>query len=982
MTNYLLDSEELTWVTSKNLAKNRLVAAVMLKFFQAEGRYPENDDPISLELVTSLAKQIDIDVKEFDITEQQWNNRSIERFRQEIRQLLNYRRATVSDGQQLVKHLMQDHDILTMTDAKQLEKAYEFFKLHKLEPLKTSEIRKYITTAITQIEADIFAKITNSLSIETKESLYALLKDKENKEETIEDKEKKAKLSKRPEMQLWQLKKDLTGSKLKDAQAGIDKLNSLRKIALLPVLADYNRKLAHKYYLRVMALVPSNIEEYIPQTRYTLMTFFCYIRSQILTDSLADLLLRLIKKMRNSAETVVSKEILSDVKCINGKFDILHSLAFITANNPNCLIKKKVYPEVSQITLNSLVTELRSKGRWYQNKVQGKIKSLYSQGARSTLLTLLDVFDFESHDQDSKKLVSAIKFIKNNRNFADQFYPDADKVPIEGVFSTEWYDAVISSKGINRFNYEVAVLEELHNRLSCKLIWIKGAYRYRDPDEDLPKDFEERKEYYYGLLGLPLCPKEFTSGLQNRVSMHLIDLHNTISANTKVKILDTKGGRIKITPSEPQEEPTNIKLLQQAINQRFSTINLIDILKEVDLMLNFTKKFQTAGFHSAMEQEKLRKRALLCIYALGSNAGLKRISTANENINYEDLRYIKRKYINTSNIKEAIADVINQINDVRDPEIWGIATTGVACDSTQVSAWDQNLLTEWHPRYKEYGVMIYWHVDMKSTCIYSQLKSCTSSEVGSMLKGILNHCTKMDIKQSYVDTHGQSLLGFGFSNLFKFDLLPRLKRINRQKLYYWSGKDKSKYSNIEPILEAPIDKKAIEENYHQAVKHAVALKIGSVEPEVMVKHLSSYNDNHPAYKALIEIGKAAKTIFLCRYLSSESLRIEIHAALNVVERLNSIMHFIFYGKLGELTSNNTEEQALSVACLHLLQVCMVYINTLIIQQVLAEEFWKNRLTSQDKRALTPLLHAHINPYGLFPLDLDQRLIILTKRHHG
>jgi len=28
-----------------------------------------------------------------------------------------------------------------------------------------------------------------------------------------------------------------------------------------------------------------------------------------------------------------------------------------------------------------------------------------------------------------------------------------------------------------------------------------------------------------------------------------------------------------------------------------------------------------------------------------------------------------------------------------------------------------------------------------------------------------------------------------------------------------------------------------------------------------------------------------------------------------------------------------------------------------------------------KRALTPLIHAHINPYGLFPLDLDQRLII-------
>jgi hypothetical protein len=63
------------------------------------------------------------------------------------------------------------------------------------------------------------------------------------------------------------------------------------------------------------------------------------------------------------------------------------------------------------------------------------------------------------------------------------------------------------------------------------------------------------------------------------------------------------------------------------------------------------------------------------------------------------------------------------------------------------------------------------------------------------------------------------------------------------------------------------------------------------------------------------------------------------------------------------------------ACLHLLQVCMVYINTLIIQELLSDPAWANKLTPEDKRALTPLIHAHINPYGLFPLDLYKRLII-------
>ena len=91
------------------------------------------------------------------------------------------------------------------------------------------------------------------------------------------------------------------------------------------------------------------------------------------------------------------------------------------------------------------------------------------------------------------------------------------------------------------------------------------------------------------------------------------------------------------------------------------------------------------------------------------------------------------------------------------------------------------------------------------------------------------------------------------------------------------------------------------------------------------------------------------------------------------------MDFIFYGKLGEISTNNRDDQELAIVCLHLLQVCMVYINTLIIQEVLSDRIWRNKLTIEDKRGLTPLIHAHINPYGLFPLDLNKRVIIERRK---
>jgi len=249
-----------------------------------------------------------------------------------------------------------------------------------------------------------------------------------------------------------------------------------------------------------------------------------------------------------------------------------------------------------------------------------------------------------------------------------------------------------------------------------------------------------------------------------------------------------------------------------------------------------------------------------------------------------------------------------------------------------------------------------------------------------MITGVLKHDTKMNMNKTYVDTHGQSTVGFAFSHGLTFDLLPRLKGLHRQKLYYPTARHKDSYQNLDPILQSPINWNCILENYDDYVKHLAALKTGTVEPDILIKKFSKDNYTHPVYKALIEIGNAVKTVFLCRYLASEKLRIEIHEALNVVERLNGIMGFIFYGKLGEISTNKKDDQLLAVACLHLLQVCMVYVNTLIIQEVLADPVWAGKLTPEDKRALTPLLHAHINPYGLFPLDLNQRLTIETSRH--
>lgn len=50
-------------------------------------------------------------------------------------------------------------------------------------------------------------------------------------------------------------------------------------------------------------------------------------------------------------------------------------------------------------------------------------------------------------------------------------------------------------------------------------------------------------------------------------------------------------------------------------------------------------------------------------------------------------------------------------------------------------AYDQNLFTERNSGYGGRGVLIYWHVEKKSTAIHSQLSNCATSEVAEMLDG-------------------------------------------------------------------------------------------------------------------------------------------------------------------------------------------------------------------------------------------------------
>jgi TnpA family transposase len=247
-------------------------------------------------------------------------------------------------------------------------------------------------------------------------------------------------------------------------------------------------------------------------------------------------------------------------------------------------------------------------------------------------------------------------------------------------------------------------------------------------------------------------------------------------------------------------------------------------------------------------------------------------------------------------------------------------------------------------RYGGRGVMIYWHVERNSLCIHSQLKSPSSSEVASMIEGVVHHCTEMEVDRQYVDSHGQSTVAFAFCRLLGFQLMPRLKAIHVQKLSRPDAGQPDAYKNLQLVLTKPIDWELIRQQYDQMIKYVTAVRLGTAETESILRRFMRSNIQHPADKAFAELGRSVKAIFLCRYLHSEDLRREINEGLNVIEQWNSANDFVFFARRGEMVGNRREDHEISMLALHLLQNCMVYITPSCCSRC-----WRSRIGRENSR---------------------------------
>ncbi len=557
--------------------RSRLGFAVLLKFFRLKGCFPRNRREVPTEGVRYLAKQLAVPAetfRDFDLT-----GRSSERLRSQIRALLGFRPFATENADKLAAWLREEVLPADQTPRYLQECVLEWRRDNRIEPPTSGRCERIIRSAIRTHKSAFFAAICGKLSARSRRSMDALLDSPAAGAEAASVNGDH--LERTP---FADLRADPGRIGLKTVLKELEKLRRIEAVGLPDDLfVGISPKLLRTYRLRAAAEPPRELRQHPAPTRCTLIAAFCWQRREEIIDGLVELLIQIIHRITARAERKVVKELLQDLWKVQGKTTLLYRLAAAAIDNPEGIVRDVLFPVVGEDTLGDLVREYQATGPAYRRQIHVVMRGSYRHHYRRMLPLLLESLVFRSNNVQHRPVIKAIDWLQQHKDDRQRFVSPGAGAPIEGVVRGAWRELILEKDKnglarVNRINYEICVLQLLREKLRCKEIWVVGADRYRNPDNDLPVDFEEKRASYYQALQQPEDAKRFIAKVRQTMQEELARLDATLASNTQVKLGAKGKNRIVLSPLQPQPDPVHLVDLKAEVMRRWPMTSLLDVL--------------------------------------------------------------------------------------------------------------------------------------------------------------------------------------------------------------------------------------------------------------------------------------------------------------------------------------------------------------------------------------------------------------------
>ncbi|WP_326642622.1 DUF4158 domain-containing protein [Nonomuraea fuscirosea] len=286
---WTLDEAEVDLLANKSGA-TRLGFAVILKFFELEGRFPRRED-VPKAAVDYVAGQVNVDAALFG--EYRWSGSTIEYHRAQIRRFHGFRETTVADEDKLTFWLA-DKICPVETSRERLRAALlARCREDRTEPPTPKQIERLTGAAEALFEREFTATTMRRFPVSAAAALEGLIAvpdpDGEGEGEAGAAGARSF---------LQELKEDPGPLQLETLLAEIVKLERVKVIGLPEGLFEgVSEKVVEVWRARAMRMYPSDFAAAPEPIRPTLLAALCWVRKAEMIDGLVELLIQLVHKI-------------------------------------------------------------------------------------------------------------------------------------------------------------------------------------------------------------------------------------------------------------------------------------------------------------------------------------------------------------------------------------------------------------------------------------------------------------------------------------------------------------------------------------------------------------------------------------------------------------------------------------------------------------------------------------------------------------
>jgi TnpA family transposase len=543
-----------------------------------------------------------------------------------------------------------------------------------------------------------------------------------------------------------------------------------------------------------------------------------------------------------------------------------------------------------------------------------------------------------------------------------------------GFVPKSWERRVMRDGTVDRRAWTLCLVDQLRGALRRRDVFAVPGLRFADPRIGLLDGvaWEAARPTICRTLGKSQNAAEEIGRLTEQLDRAFRTVAGNLSQNAGARIEpDGADVDLVLTGLDRLDEPASLVALRNAVAARLPRVDLPELLLEIDTRTGFAAAFTHASEAEARTQG-LTTSLCAVLLAEACNTGLEPLVRPDlPALRRSRLSRVRQNYLRAETLTRANARLVAAQNGIDLARCWGGGDVAAA-DGLRFVVPVRTIHAGPNPKYfgPERGVTYYNLVSDQFTGLNAVTVPGTLRDSLVLLSVVLEQETELEPTEIMTDTGAYTDVIFGIFWLLGYQFSPRIADIGGAR--FWRVDPAADYGPLDRLASHRAKTGMIVENWDDLLRLAGSLKLGLVQAGGLMRTLQTNDRPTRLARALEELGRIIKTLYLLTYIDDEAYRRRILTQLNRGEGRHQVARVVFHGKRGELRQRYREGQEDQLDALGLGVNAIILWNTIYmdaaLDQLRSESF---DVRDEDVARLSPLGHEHINLLGRYVFTLPE-----------